>query len=158
MGRRTWALIAVLLLIGGCGGGASAEAADTVAGLVEEMKAQGIPCSDLVFQDPEPDNGGGVVLGIRPEGPAAIKVGSCRLDGAPEVDGVPLDTRILAFSDNEHLNSLPPPEILVGQSLVYGEKWEIYVIPADKGDEVQSATGGKLIEGSQELPFPTPPP
>lgn len=91
-------------------------------------------------------------MGVDPRAPAAIKVGYCRLEGAPSAGGVPLDTRILIFENEDHLESLPSARVLSGQALVYGDTWEVYVVPPDRGRDVQEAIGGDLLEGSGDIP------
>jgi hypothetical protein len=120
------------------------------------MKAAGIPCTDLVVDSPEEDSGGrppGGIVGSNPNMPSAIKVGFCRLEGAPTINGTPFDTRILVFSDEEHLESLPPADAIPGQSLVYADTWEIYVIPSDFGEEISEAVNGDLLKGVGEFPL-----
>jgi hypothetical protein len=152
MERVFYGLIVTLLIASACGGGSGNAAASQIRTAVEKMADAGIECTNLVVDDPEADGSDGI-LGVRPDAPAATKVGYCRLEGAPEVAGMPIETRILVFEDDAHLDSIPPPQLLPGQALVYGETWEVYVVPAELGGAVQNAIGGELVEGSGEFPL-----
>lgn len=148
--RMRWGVTVALVAfaVGACNGSLSG-AENKIRDLVGQMEDAGIRCSDLAIED------GGDTRDSPTGSPVAIKIGSCTLEGAPEVGGLPLATRILIFEDESHTEFLPPPDLLAGQALVYGDTWEIFVVPADTGEDVQRATEGELVSGTDEFPLPT---
>lgn len=147
---KCWALATTWFVFAAaaCAGSASS-AENKIKDLVAQMEKAGLECSDLAIEDPGP-------IRDSPTGaPVAIKVGSCILDSGSQIGGLSIATRILIFEDESHTEFLPPPEVLAGQALVYGDTWEIFVTPADMGEEVQRATDGQLITGPEEFPVPT---
>lgn len=59
---------------------------------------------------------------------------------------------LLVYEDEEHLDRLLPPELLQGaggipaRAFAYGDLWDIYILPAELGQEIADALGGELIE------------
>jgi hypothetical protein len=128
--------VALATLVTGCLLMACDPGGDEIRSIVEKMDRAGIECSDLVVDHPE-----GVGA---PGAPAATTVGHCRLEDAPEVGGLPLETRILIFDDEAHVESLPQPQVRPGTALVYGDTFEVYVVPTYMGADVADAIGGRL--------------
>lgn len=131
-----------------CGGeqGPPAQANGGVRALVDELQAHGIACRNLVVRrSQEPDGESGPISDTTPFSPVAYEYGFCQLEGTPMVQGKPLASRLLVFDDRKHLDHLPPREVLVGQALVYGDTWEIYVTPPHWADEIRDALGGKSL-------------
>lgn len=154
MYRRRWAksltvaASSVALLAGGCNTSLSG-AENQIRDLAGQMEEADLGCSDLLIEDAGP-------IRESPTGsPVAIKIGRCTLQDAPERNGVPLATDILIFEDDSHKEFLPPAEALPGRALVYGDTWQILVVPGDLGEDVQEATAGTLVMGEGELPLPT---
>lgn len=140
------------------GSGSSSDQA-SVRGIASQLDEAGIGCVDLVVHKPPKNQSSGEsatppegAIGLPPRyaGPVASETGFCVLKGAPLAQGRPLASMILVFEDDEHLDRLPSGEILEGggpiprQALVYGDTWEMFVIPDQFAEDIADALGGKV--------------
>ena len=158
-----WGRIAVILaiLMGGCGseqGTSSAPNGDEAASrakarvyvLTSQLEEAGLGCKELDVETPDSQGQGDATPGVPYPGPEASAAAFCLLQGAPDFGGEPLASMLLVFDDDAHLSRLPPPEMLMGGgptpslALVYGDTWEMYVVPAAKGEAVAEALDGTL--------------
>lgn len=126
---------------------------DHVKALVARMNESGVPC-ELVLVRPGPERGerDPSLLRQDPQSPPPTVVGFCELPGAPKLDGQPFASQIHVFDDQSHLEHLADADFLAGHALVYGDRWEIFAIPARFGSGIREALGGRLIMPT--TPFP----
>lgn len=163
MHGNRWFILSVCayLAMVGCGdGGTPSEAsgASPVRDLAAQLEEAGVGCVSLSVRRPDAQSDdapspapGGVGIPQLGSGPVASEYGFCVLEGAPEFQGQPMASQILVFADDEHLDRLPPKEILAGQgpipeqALVYGDTWEMFVVPVSKTDAVAEALDGEVL-------------
>ena len=139
-----WLIMASTLLMG-CGQepprqGVGQTNEDRIRVLVERLRDGGIDCKNLTIRGSGEDTSGQPLSSA-----VANAYGYCQLSEAPIVKGRRISSRILVFSDASHLDTLPRPEYLQGQALVYDDEWEFYVVPSSMGDDVQEVLGGNIV-------------
>ena len=130
-----------------------------VRDLAARLEAAGVGCTTLevrepdsqAAEDPSPAPGGSAIPQMGSGGPVASESGFCVLDGATEFQGQPTASLILVFDDDAHLDRLPPKEMLAGggpfpeQALVYGDTWEMFVVPVERAEEIAEALDGQVL-------------
>jgi len=123
--------------------------------LAAAIEAAGLCCEEFISVESDdseiasPEGDG--VFGYSGH-PAAVADASatCLLKNAPELRGQPLASWLRVFNDEAHLDELPPADALdppgsyPEQALVYGDTWEVLVVPHHLGDEVAAALDGTM--------------
>jgi hypothetical protein len=163
MHRNRWFILSICAYIAmaGCSNGETqneASGASRVRDLAAQLEEAGVGCVSLTVRQPDPESGeapspvpGGVGIPQLGSGPVASEHGFCVLEDAPEIQGQSLASLILVFDDDEHLDRLPPTEVLAGQgpipeqALVYGDTWEMFVVPVSKAEAIADALGGTVL-------------
>jgi hypothetical protein len=127
--------------------------------LASALEAAGLGCEEFISvesddsEDASPEGDGVFGYSGHPA-PVADASATCFLEGAPKLKGHRLATWLRVFHDDSHLNQLPPVDALdppgsyPQQALVYGDTWEVLVVPHDSGDEVAEALDGTVHDDS----------
>jgi hypothetical protein len=162
MWRNRWFILSICacLVMVACGDDVARNESSEGSGvrdLTAKLEEAGVVCVSLSVRQPD-DEGeapspvpGGVGIPQFGSGPVASEHGFCILEDAPEFQGEPMASQILVFDDDEHLDRLPPKEILAGQgpipeqALVYGDTWEMFVVPVSKAGAIADALGGTVL-------------
>lgn len=123
-------LLTVCVLLGACGTSSMEASERSINSLSQKISSAGLGCDQVEVVE-SPDSDPATFLGVDVDLPRAEAVGTCVLRDAPMFQGLPMATQILAFEGEDHLEHLPPADVLGGYALVYGPTWEVLVIPSD---------------------------
>jgi hypothetical protein len=134
--RRVAICAAVLVAATSC---TSSDPPEQVRDLVSKLDDAGLPCTGLSIEEPGPSET------TRPadESPVPSAMGFCHLEG----DGSSLSS-IYVFENDDHVQFAKDRGGFPDVSIVYGDTFEMQVVPAAKGSAVRDALGGTLIPPS----------